>query len=42
MMQVSKEVNISEQQCYLTYHVLEISDENIYIRLLLSENKASN
>ena len=26
MMQVSKEMNISEQQCYLTHHALGMSD----------------
>lgn len=40
MMQVGKEVNISEQQCYITHCALEMSDENAYIWLLLSENEA--
>ena len=40
MRQVGKEVNISEQQCYITHCALEMSDEDAYIWLLLSENEA--
>lgn len=39
MIQVGKEVNIYEQKSHLTHRASEMSDENAYVWLLLSENE---